>query len=171
MSQWYYQKADGLPAGPYSDEQLREHREIGTVRDTTLVWRTGWGEWTTFADIWKMGAEPAATTSNADSPPALPFRLANTIVEAAPVAATYAKCSVCREEWPENLLFRAGRIRMCAKCLKAREDRRQRKDDGNSSVFGTDAGTASWLVKLLLIGLAVAGIFIFSLSYLSRFGK
>lgn len=169
MSQWYYHKAHGLLAGPYSDPELREHRENGAVRDTTLVWRTGWCEWTTFAEIWKNGAEPAAS-SIAASPPALPLRLAETIVEAEPVIPNYAKCSVCREQWPEHLLFSAGRIRMCVKCLKAHEQR-QRKREDYESAFSVDVGTTSWLLKLLLAGLAVAGIVIFSLSFLGGFAK
>lgn len=169
MSHWYYHKAHGLVAGPLSDGELREHRESGTVRDTTLVWRTGWRDWTTFADIWKSGAEPGLDSAVAE-PPAIPFRLAETVVEAAPVTAKYAACSVCRDTWPEDLLFSAGRIRMCAKCLKTREDRQKRKHEGYSDVFGGDVGTTSWLLKLVLVGLALAGAVILSLMYFSKMG-
>lgn len=170
MSHWYYHKAHGLVAGPFSDGELREHRESGTVRDTTLVWQTGWRDWTTFAEIWKSGAEPALDSA-VEEPPAIPFRLAETVADSKPVDSKYAACSVCRDTWPEHLLFSAGRIRMCAKCLKTREERQKRKNEGYSDVFGVDVGTTSWLLKLVLLGLALAGVVIFSLSFLGSSGK
>jgi hypothetical protein len=170
MSQWYYHKAHGLIAGPFSDVEIREHRESGAVRDTTFIWRSGWSEWTTFADIWTKGAEPVSVP-NAEEPPSIPLRLADTVVEAEPVTPNYLECTVCHESWPENLLFSAGRVRMCAKCLKIREQQHRRKHAINSGVFGVDVGTSSWLLKLVFAGLALAGAVILSLSLLGSFAK
>lgn len=170
MPHWYYRKSQGLIAGPYSDHELREYRESGTVRDTTLVWRTGWSEWTTFAKIWKTGEEPAETTMVEDSPaatpPPLPLQLEEPVAEAPLASPKYLKCSKCRDSWPEHLLFKTGRVRMCAKCLKKYDDAqwKKRNQRGESGIF-------AWAFKLALIGLAVGGIVILSLGFFGKLGK
>jgi hypothetical protein len=163
--------------GPCSDADFRQFRETGAVRDTTLIWRTGWKAWTSFAELWKASPEsatqekaglpsdPDSDVTN-DEPPPLPLRLAEPIVESTLITPIYAKCSVCREPWAEHLLFGTGRLRVCAKCLKAHEQSRRQKQNRRSQSIGTDGGTASWLVKLFLIGMALAGIIILSLSSL-----
>jgi hypothetical protein len=171
MSQWYFQNRHGLPDGPHTDVVIREFREAGTVRDTTLIWRTGWKEWTTFADLWKSDApesEPheamvldCQPPAASDGPPPLPFRLAAPIFEVPLITPKYSKCSICRESWAEHLLFGAGRLQICAKCLRAHEQKRQA---GQSRSLEVGGGIGSWLFKLLLVGAALAGIVIFSLS-------
>jgi hypothetical protein len=167
MSHWYYQNSHGLSAGPCTETEFRELRERGTVRDTTLVWRTGWSVWTTFAEVWKSG-EPAGATelrlTTDNEPPPLPMRLEEHSLEPALITPVYAACSICKEPWAENLLFGTGRLRVCAKCLTSHEQQQRQRQNRGSRSFAVNDGIASWFFRLVLIGLALAGVVILSLS-------
>lgn len=169
MPHWYYRNTEGHPAGPYTDAEFKEYRESGTVRDTTPIWRNGWTEWTTFARTWESG-EPPQTEASGEfhSPPPFPLRLTESIVETAPIKARFLECSLCKESWAEHLLFGTGNLRVCAKCLKAHEDRRKARERRRSRSNEFTSGIGSWIFKLTLAGLAFAGVIVLSLSLLKR---
>jgi hypothetical protein len=168
MSHWYYQNSHGFSAGPCTETEFRDLRERGAVRDTTLVWRDGWGAWSTFAEIWKSGEPTAATEPHLRTnfePPPLPMRLEEErSVEPPRITPTYVPCSICKELWAENLLFGSGRLRVCAKCLASHEHQQKRRQNRGSRSLSASDGIASWFFKLVLIGLTLAGIVILSLS-------
>jgi hypothetical protein len=197
MSQWFYQDAQGVRIGPLTNTAFRILRESGTVGDTTSVWRTGWEGWTTYADIWLHGNPPeqdrsilpppagepslgstapvtltgdpaSAATSSEISPP---LRLEYPFKEPEFREIKHAKCALCHHEWPEHLLFGSPRLFVCAPCLKQHEDKRKERQRLRDRRPGIHTGVTNWVIKLLLIGLAMAAVLIVFFHFLQGASK
>jgi hypothetical protein len=182
MSLWYYRNADGAQVGPFSDQEFRELRESGTVRDTTQVWCGSWTDWSTFAEVWLRG-EPTTPEEDAPIPATLgesmtvgnaippPFRLKVPIEEERFQEITYANCSVCRQKWPEHLLFGNSRLYMCAPCLKAHEEKRKDRERSRDRGVGFNSELIKWVYKILLLGLVMGGGVVVFLHFLKDASK
>jgi len=48
---WWYEK-EGQQAGPVSESELMALYDRETIRDATLIWQSGMGEWVPFAKAW-----------------------------------------------------------------------------------------------------------------------
>ena len=55
---WYYAK-DGQPCGPVEEEEFARLAAAGEVTATTLVWRSGLGDWKPFAEVRPPEPDPA----------------------------------------------------------------------------------------------------------------
>src|SRR6185503_12806007 len=56
---WHYVR-DGAAAGPVTDEHLRSLAGGGQLRQTDLVWRAGWTQWATAAQVPGLVFPPSA---------------------------------------------------------------------------------------------------------------
>jgi hypothetical protein len=187
ITHWFYEDAHGVKVGPLTDEAFRNLRECGTVRDTTLVWRTGWSDWSTIWDIWLHG-NPSEQPGNIEPP----LSVNRSSATAAPMGASsdqrvksatattvpaslqlqgqveeqefleikYTECSVCHQPWAEHLLFGGPRLHVCAPCLKAHEEKRKERHRFRTQSSGTNSKVMARFSKVLL-GLGIAGGIIF----------
>jgi hypothetical protein len=176
MSLWFYQDTQGVQLGPLTDDAFRDLRECGRVRDTTLIWRTGWTDWTTYAEIWLRGDPPQETNVAAGlaieaAPIPPPRRLAQPVQEDQPQAITYATCSACSQKWPEHLLFGSPRLYMCAACLKAHEEKRKDRQRLRDRGYGMNTGLFIWLFRVLILGLIMGGAIVFFFNFLKAAAK
>lgn len=104
--EWYY-AANNQQSGPVSQEQLDALLTNGTINGSTLVWRTGFADWVSYASV-NNSATPALPTHFAVAAP-MPkntiWRSGKNLV--APLDCTLpARCIKCNEPTSEEPIKR-----------------------------------------------------------------
>jgi len=101
--QWYYAE-NGRQAGPVSELELDRLHGEGKVSDSTLVWRSGMGDWQPYGVAIPSARDPGGAPA----------------VGAASAAAgggvELVECSQCRSRFPLGDVLRYGADYVCAAC-------------------------------------------------------
>jgi hypothetical protein len=69
---WYVRPASGGQYGPASGQIMRSWLEQGRVAANSLVWRDGWSEWRSAADVFPELSERLPAPTAAGRPPSIP---------------------------------------------------------------------------------------------------
>lgn len=92
---WYVRPSGGGQFGPASGEIMRNWLDEGRVGATAMVWRAGWSEWRSAADVFPHlgGSLPPESRPAANGMPPLPMGQVVQTVAAAPAAPSAADSS------------------------------------------------------------------------------
>src|SRR5579871_4529042 len=115
-SQYFFKVSNGPDQGPMGLAEFQKRLMAGEIKDDTLVWRSGMGNWITCAALHAADQRKASETSAA-SPAAASPKKAQTSPATAPGKSSFLACSACGAEWSESLLFTHGSQRICGLCV------------------------------------------------------
>jgi hypothetical protein len=147
MAQYFLKGSNGPDVGPMEVEEFQKRLVAGEIQDRTMVWRSGMGDWMTYAALCAAEKCAASASPQASPAPASPRKEAS--AAAAAPTCKFLACGSCGQEWPESLIF-AG---ICGNC----QNRQKAEADKGRKVAGAGTSLTAWFfIALSIIG--VVGI-------------
>ena len=144
MAQYFVKVSNGPDLGPMETDEFQRRVAAGEIQDGTMIWRSGMGDWLTYAalcaaDKCAATASPQASATSANPRKASPA--------AVPPKPKFLACGSCGEEWPDTLLF-AG---ICGNC----QNRQKGEADKGKKIPGAGTSLTGWIFIAVSIASAV----------------
>ena len=134
MAQYFFQVSNGPDLGPMSAEEFQQRLAAGEIKDATMVWRSGMGDWSTYRALCAAEKAVAPASPPASATPASPRKAKASPAAAAP-KPKFLACGACGQEWPDTLLF-AGICGSCKNRQKAEADKGRKMPGAGTSLTG-----------------------------------
>ena len=134
MVQYFCKVRNGPDLGPMSTDEFQQRLEAGEIKDETMVWHSGMGDWSTYRALCAAEKGVAPASPQASATPASPRKAKASPAAAAP-KPKFLACGACGQEWPDTLLF-AGICGSCKNRQKAEADKGKKVAGGGTSLIG-----------------------------------
>lgn len=164
MIEYHFKTTEGPNIGPIAADDFQKRIAAGEIANDTMVWRSGMIEWFTFAQL-RAADENAAKPPVAEPPPLL------AVVDAAEapdpaIRPAFRNCSLCEQQWPENLLRQFGLKHVCGICQRTKQEE-LKKSKLRTHASGVSSGWGSWFIQTAAIAFAL-GTLLFGKAWMKN---
>ena len=116
MVHYHFRTAEGPSLGPSGADEFQMHLQAGQITNTTMVWRSGMLEWTTYANL--RNVEDGLIGHGPSTPPPVKKAVGKREV----TKVTFSECGLCSQTWPDSLMFAHEDKLICANCERRKKE-------------------------------------------------